>query len=143
MEKFRIKLKRKCIFCGIVLVIIALNFYGVITAKSKVSDFIFGIQIGSLLGAFTVLCINLVKYIVLYKNNDKLRKYYIKIHDERNIFVMYKCVTKAMTVILFLLCIFTVVFGFIDKKICFTLFFVFLISEIIMLAFKIYYEKKL
>lgn len=83
-----------------------------------------------------------VHYIRIIKNEEYAKSAFVKQHDERINFVKMKSGVMSIKITLYVLAVVTVVFGFIDRNVFYTLFAVLTFIVIIMVSTSLYYKKK-
>lgn len=144
MEKFRKKLKRDIIFgeifCGIyVLLIIALRFLIPETPQSLGTDY----TTGFFGGICAVILASIIANSAALKNEEKLKKLYIKETDERTRAVEASAGRAAVKIILAGLSVAMLAAANINKVVFFWLCGAVMFTAVVMLITKAYYNKKL
>ena len=141
MEKFREALKRRMRFGG--LYCCFMMFPNVILnhlfGGEPFTHFIMGAMIASeamIIGLITA-------YGFALKNEDYLRKLYIKENDERRHFIKSKAAVTGIKVLLAGLFLAMMISGYFSKTVFFTLFGVEIFIALIMLSLKFYYNDKI
>ncbi len=123
MEKFRKSLKNRlvgaCIYCAAVVALIALGVFR--PGDAHVSDFIAGFSMGLCIGIEFVVIFYMIKIIAALRNEEKLKKLYIKENDERIKMIQSKAVSSGITLAVGGLLLGTMVAGYYDEKVFFTL----------------------
>mgnify|MGYP004467542089 CR=1 FL=1 len=89
-----------------------------------------------------VIIKKITNYILILKKEEYANKAYVKLHDERLVFVKMKSCALTIKIILYVLSIITVAFGFIDRNIFYTLLIVIFIIVITLVSTLLYYHRK-
>lgn len=102
---------------------------------------------GFILGLSAVGFVLSIRFIISYtsalKNDVKLKKLFISETDERTCEIEHKANSSAFSFIIYTFMLATIVSGYINSTVCFTLLaFLFFIC-IVKVAFRLYYSKKL
>lgn len=85
----------------------------------------------------------MVKYLVMLRNEDKLKAEYIKSTDERNITISKETMRTASVISLMLTAIAILVSSFFSKVVAITLFAELTVSTLITVIVNAYYKKKM
>lgn len=108
----------------------------------QVEDFIKGFSAGVFSGFEVVLIINIVKNLIVIKDEKKLKKQYIKETDERACLIVQKMGSVGMLTAIFILLFMTIIAGFFNKIAFFSFLSATVVVETIMLVLKVYYSRK-
>jgi hypothetical protein len=144
MEKFRTTLKKRlklaCLYNVVVLILIALGYF--LGRRFDASALIVGFDIGFCIGLQFVMIYCMRQYHAALKNDTKLQALYIAENDERNRFIESQIGDTGINIILSGLALGTVVTGFLNRTVFFTLLCAMLFSTMVKFALKVYYNKK-
>lgn len=144
MEKFKAvlikRLKLACLYNILVLVLIALGYF--LGRKINAPSLIVGFDVGFCIGLQIVMLYFMRQYRTALKNDAKLQELYIAENDERNKFIQAQIGGTGINIILSGLALGTVVSGFLNKTVFFTLLCAMLLSALVKLSLKVYYNKK-
>lgn len=89
-----------------------------------------------------VIIFKIIRYIRILKDSNYRNSAYVKLHDERLVFVKMKSCAMSIKIILYVLSIFTVAFGFVNASIFYTLLAVLGLVIVVMVSTSFYYHKK-
>ena len=106
-------------------------------------DFSRGMIAGVMVGMDVIAVFLMIKYLMLLRNEKKLKEEYIKSTDERNIAISKETMRTASVVSLMLTAIVVIVSGFFSKVIATTLFAEMTASALITVIVNIFYKKKM
>lgn len=143
MEDFKKKIKFRFQLCtmyccsGSVLFIVLNRLF------DNISDFSCGMLSGMMVAIDMLALFLMVKYLVLLRNEDKLKAEYIKSTDERNITISKETMRTASVISLMLTAIAILVSGFFSKVVAITLFAELTVSTLITVIVNAYYKKKM
>ncbi|MCI5794383.1 MAG: hypothetical protein MR022_05510 [Ruminococcus sp.] len=143
MEDFKKKIKFRFQLCtmyccsGSVLFIVLNRLF------DNISDFSRGMLSGMMVAIDMLALFLMVKYLVLLRNEDKLKAEYIKSTDERNITISKETMRTASVISLMLTAIAILVSGFFSKVVAITLFAELTVSTLITVIVNAYYKKKM
>ena len=106
MEKYRLVIKKRIrlyqiVLCLIVIVFNLFNFFNVfqsLSANPHYTDFVVGIQLGSVSSLVIILGFTIAKYHKALKNEKQLQLLYNQEHDERKMYIKEK---SGISVLLF------------------------------------------
>ncbi|MBS4538814.1 hypothetical protein GOQ27_10080 [Clostridium sp. D2Q-11] len=136
MEVFKETLRKRVRFFFFVL-IFATSITSILTVNRNrlpnVPEFIKGFQVGVFIGLSLIILYFISNYIATLRNEEVLRKKYIEETDERNQLIVYKSSQGIYVGMLILLSLATVVSGFFNGTVFFTL----LLSLVLMLLLTI------
>jgi hypothetical protein len=147
METFKKTIKQRVIISRIYLVCLMLItmvpriFFDEYAALADTHAFAF--SIGAMVGVGGLVIVLLWKYGRALKNEDYLRKLYIKETDERNVLIRTKTGGSAVMIIIAGLIVGIIGSTFFSKTVFYTLIAVFVFIALVHLVLKIYYNKKM
>lgn len=146
MDNFKRKLFSKTLFL-IILFVSMIVIYLVLSLNQdkllKSSNDIVNFHGGVLSGFGILLVLDIFRNIRAIKDDSKLRKLYIKEHDERRIMIMQKTGATGINICILGLGIATVVAGYFNELIFITLLWATLFVSLVKGLFKVYYFKKM
>jgi len=146
MDKFRRKVRTRTIWMLVVFICIALAYfllYHFSGNKTVIPDFIRGFHTGIFIATEAVILIIAVKYIVSMRKEESLRKLFIGENDERRLAIMQRSGALGMTACILGLAFATVVAGFFDQTVFFSLLGALIYTALVKGFLKIYYYRKL
>ncbi len=147
MEKFKVKIQKRVLLLSTTTIftaaIFSLLLSGLLMDTPTVPEFIKGFNMGAFCGLELILIFFTVKYFVSMKNEESLKKLYIEENDERRKAIMEKTGAVGMLLFTILSAIGTVIAGFFDLTVFYTLMGTTVLSSLIRGACKLYYFKKL
>ncbi len=146
MEKFRAKIRKRVILLSMTVMFLTAIYLILLTGLMDlppISDFIKGFNGGIVAGVEIVLVFFTVKYFVSMKNEVSMKKLYIKENDERTQMIMQKTGEVGMTFFMIISVIATIISGFFNETVFFTLLGATVFSTLIRVACKLYYHTKL
>ena len=141
MEKYKNTVKTRItiggLYCCLVMVpnLILNHFLG----GDAFTNFI----MGALVGIQAIIIGMIIKYSVALRNEETLKKLYIKENDERLKYIRTKVGGSGLKVVLAGLLLAMMVSGYFSKTVFFTLFAVELFVALVMLSLKLYYSNKI
>lgn len=143
MEEYRKKVELRLRICTMIcgcsgVIYMAFNFF-----TKGAGDFAKGLTSGVFVGMMVVAIFNLTKYGIALKNEEELKKMYIRETDERNIAIQKETSQKGSAITLFCSGLGAIVAGFFDEKVCITIVAVTLFGALVNLALNVYYNKKM
>lgn len=144
MEKFRNTLKNRLALAGVYNAIVLL-FMGsghIMGRRYVLPDFIIGFNTGLFIGVQIVMLWYMGKYSAVLKNAEKLKALYIAENDERSKFIKLQIGGTGINIILGGLALGTIISGFINEIVFFTMLLAFSFSVLVKAVLKIYYNKK-
>lgn len=144
MEKYADTIKKRSIYLIIALVITVITYIG-LTIKTdsfaRVPSFIQGYNLGIFIGLILLIIFHLFRNYSVLKENKKLKKMYIKENDERSKVIRQKAGASATYILNFSFVLATIVAGFFNEVIFYTLLAVIFSTFFVVTTMKIYYEK--
>ncbi|GGH15321.1 hypothetical protein [Paenibacillus segetis] len=144
MEKFKEKIRVRIISLSLITSLVCLINVILLTNRSRlpeISDFILGFQSGVFIGLILILVFCLMKFLASMKSDEALKKLYIQENDERRQLIGYKTSVFTTVGMLILLAFATVVAGFFNEIVFFTLLGVLAALLILLYATLIYFKK--
>ena len=81
-------------------------------------------------------------YVAVFKDENLLKKHYIKEYDERNVTINRKTAESTLQTLQKSLIMATIFSGYFDQTVFFSLLFASLWSILLIVAFKLYYNRK-
>lgn len=145
MENFKTKVQKRTRVLSVLMVITALLFAGLFFYRDQLPvlpSFIKGFHQGAFVGLEIVLLSFLLVNRKAAKNEDALKKLYIEENDERTSSILQQGSTLAMSILFFGLGLATVVAGFFNPVVFFTLMGVLLFVLVLFFSLWMYYAKK-
>jgi ABC-type multidrug transport system permease subunit len=146
MEKFRLEIKNRSKKITLAASLIFL-IYVYLSRKIGVPDAINDLAAGYNLGLLIALQVGAIYFITKYnkalKNKAQLKKLYIEKHDERKELIQYKSSALGISIFIFILLLATIISGFYNLVVFYTLLGVCLIILAILVLTKLYFLKKL
>ncbi|URZ03230.1 hypothetical protein [Clostridium felsineum] len=147
MDSFRSILKKRISIMGAVngLAIIFIVLTAMYTRKASstdTSDMIDGFQVGLALGIEIIMIMFIAKYNKALKDENELKKLHIKENDERERFINDKIGVVGFYLALGIIGVATVIAGFINQIIFFTLAGVLIFMTAVKVGLKVYYKNK-
>jgi len=143
MENFRKKLKKRLALAGayngMVLLFLVISYS--ISKRHVVPDMAVGFASGFFVGIQIVMIYYIGKYHAALKNEDKLKTLYIAENDERSKFIESKIGGIGINIILGGTVLGTIVAGFFNETVFFTLLFTLIFTALVKGTLKLYYNK--
>lgn len=141
MNEFKKRIKVRVIlggiFCTLLLIPnVILSFF---VDCSDFTEFVMGF----FLAIEAVVIVLMAKYVVALRNEEDLKKLYIKETDERRIAIRTQAGRTGLYIVFGTLIIVMLISGYFSKIVFFTLLGVLLFTSFVMLLTKLYYKKKL
>ncbi len=143
MKEFREKLEKKLRLYTLFACSSMLIFFGCQYFLEGAGDFAEGLITGFFTGLMIVAIANLADMYSTLKNEEKLKKKYIAVNDERNIAIDKETASTATTVFSMVIALSAIVTGFINTTVCITLAAVLFVWSIIIISVKGHYLKKM
>ena len=146
MEKFRLGIKNRSKKITLAASLIFL-IYVYLSRKIGVPDAINDLAAGYNLGLLIALQVGAIYFITKYnkalKNKAQLKKLYIEKHDERKELIQYKSSALGISIFIFILLLATIISGFYNLVVFYTLLGVCLMILITLVFVKLYFLKKI
>lgn len=156
MKNFREKLKLDnivtCIACTVLLLFSVLSiageagllpFFTPAAGDSHWQSQWRGFILGASTGVLALMIFGLIRNLRAMKDEEKLRKLYIKCHDERTIQVQTSAQAAALRTAMILGVVAIVVAGYFSVTVSITILACVLFTSLVTVGFKLYYHKKL
>ncbi|MCM3781873.1 hypothetical protein M3231_02695 [Neobacillus mesonae] len=146
MDKYKVQIKTRKNALSIVAAATLLIYVGLVFYRGglpELPSFIKGFHTGAFIGVELCVVFFLAKYIKASKNNAELKKLYIEENDERNGLILQSASSLSIAMILVGLAIASVIAGFFNPLIFYTLLTALLFVLIVFFALWKYYTKKL
>lgn len=146
MDKYKIKVETRKNALSLVAAATILIYVGLIFYRGGLPDlpsFIKGFHTGAFIGVEVVVTYFLVRYIKASKNEAELKKQFIEENDERSVTILQSAGTLSVAIILISLGIASVIAGFFNPMIFYTLLTCLLFVLIVFLALWMYYARKI
>lgn len=141
MNEFKKRIKVRVIlggiFCTLLLIPnVVLSFF---VDCSDFTEFVMGF----FLAIEAVVIVLMAKYVMALRNEEDLKKLYIKETDERRIAIRTQAGRTGLYIVFGTLIIVMLISGYFSKIVFFTLLGVVVFTSFVMLLTKLYYKKKL
>ena len=107
------------------------------------NDFAQGLVFGVCTGVMVVAVYFLVKNYTVLHDEEKLKKLYIEVTDERNIAITKESLKTSSTISMVVIALASIVSGFFSEAISITLASVLLVNALITIIVQTYYKKKM
>ncbi|MEO2257472.1 MULTISPECIES: hypothetical protein [Paenibacillus] len=146
MDKFKIKVETRKNALSLVAAATILIYVGLIFYRGglpALPSFIKGFHTGAFIGVEVVVTYFLVRYIKASKNEAELKKQFIEENDERSVTILQNAGTLSVAIILISLGIASMIAGFFNPMIFYTLLTCLLFVLIVFLALWMYYARKI
>lgn len=156
MEEYKKKLKMQNWIFGIACLILAV--FAVLALGSELGWFSilvpaihdehwrstwYGYIFGATFGVFAVMLAGLIRNLRALRDQQKLKKLYVKAHDERTIQIQTLARNAAMQILLCMGLVATVIAGYFNVTVSITIFVCIWVSSSVSLLLMWYYGKKL
>ncbi|WP_338587022.1 hypothetical protein V6669_16655 [Paenibacillus sp. Y5S-9] len=146
MDKYKIKVNTRKNVLSLVAAATLLIYVGLIFYRGGLPDlpsFIKGFHTGAFIGVEVAVAFFLVRYIKASNNEAELKKQYIEENDERSVMIFQSAGTLSTAIILIGLGIASVVAGFFNPLIFYTLLACLLFVLIVFFALWMYYAREI
>ncbi|WP_340386430.1 hypothetical protein [Paenibacillus sp. FSL E2-0151] len=146
MDKYKIKIKTRKNVLSLVAAATLLIYVGLIFYRGGLPDlpsFIKGFHTGAFIGVEVAVAFFLVRYIKASNNEAELKKQYIEENDERSVMILQRAGTLSTAIILIGLGISSVIAGFFNPLIFYTLLTCLLFVLIVFFALWMYYAREI
>lgn len=147
MEKFKVKIQKRVLILSLTAIFTAAVFIlllsGLLMDTPSIPEFIKGFNMGVFCGLELILIFFTVKYFMSMKNEEALKKLYIEENDERRKVIMEKTGAVGMLLFTIISAIGTVIAGFFDLTVFYTLLGTTTLSVLIRGACKLYYFNRM
>ncbi|MVP00570.1 hypothetical protein [Paenibacillus lutrae] len=146
MDKYKIKVKTRKNVLSLVAAAMLLIYVGLVFYRGglpALPSFIKGFHTGAFIGVEVAVVFFLIKYIKASKNEAELKKQYIEENDERGVMILKSASILSTAIIIIGLGIASVIAGFFNSLIFYTLLVCLLFVLIVFFTLWMYYAKKL
>lgn len=146
MSKFKQKLRMRIILSLLAAVGAAAVFFTIYYATGgmgKLPDFIQGFQVGIFTAVEIVSVLQALFTLLALRNEEKMKKLYIKETDERTILITQKSGSSSFLILTFGLLLATITAGFFSETVFFTLLAAVAFIELVRILAALYYKRKL
>ncbi|WFA86778.1 hypothetical protein [Paenibacillus amylolyticus] len=146
MDKYKIKIKTRKNVLSLVAAATLLIYVGLIFYRGGLPDlpsFIKGFHTGAFIGVEVAVAFFLVRYIKASNNEAELKKQYIEENDERSVMILQRAGTLSTAIILIGLGVASVIAGFFNPLIFYTLLTCLLFVLIVFFALWMYYAREI
>ncbi|WP_339282720.1 hypothetical protein [Paenibacillus sp. FSL R5-0486] len=146
MDKYKIKIKTRKNVLSLVAAATLLIYVGLIFYRGGLPDlpsFIKGFHTGAFIGVEVAVAFFLVRYIKASNNEAELKKQYIEENDERSVMILQRAGTLSTAIILIGMGIASVIAGFFNPLIFYTLLTCLLFILIVFFALWMYYAREI
>ncbi|MGG4403442.1 hypothetical protein ABEW61_25215 [Paenibacillus amylolyticus] len=146
MDKYKIKIKTRKNVLSLVATATLLIYVGLIFYRGGLPDlpsFIKGFHTGAFIGVEVAVAFFLVRYIKASNNEAELKKQYIEENDERSVMILQRAGTLSTAIILIGMGIASVIAGFFNPLIFYTLLTCLLFVLIVFFALWMFYARKI
>ncbi|MFA9380973.1 MAG: hypothetical protein ACERKO_07930 [Acetanaerobacterium sp.] len=144
MDDFRRILKRRLalarIYNGMVVLLLGIGY--IMGRENAAPDTAIGFASGFFIGIQFVMIYFMRKYHFALKDDEKLKSIYITENDERSKFIESQIGGTGVNVILGGIVLGTIVAGFLNETVFFTMLFTLLFSVLVKGMLKMYYNRK-
>lgn len=144
MENYANKIKKRSVYLIIILLATVITYIG-LTIKtdsfSKMPSFIQGYNLGVVTGVVLFISFHLFKNYSVLKQKEKLKKQYIEENDERTKTIKQKTGASATYILTLAFALATIVAGFLNEVVFYTLLAVTFSTLFIISILKRYYMK--
>lgn len=144
MENYANKIKKRSVYLIIILLATVITYIG-LTIKtdsfSKIPSFIQGYNLGVVTGVVLFISFHLFKNYSVLKQKEKLKKQYIEENDERTKTIKQKTGASATYILTLAFALATIVAGFLNEVVFYTLLAVTFSTLFIISILKRYYMK--
>ncbi len=144
MEKYKKKIQIRTILMSFVMIGLAV-FYFVFPiyrkALPQIPDFIRGFHTGAFVGVELAMVFFIVRFFVSLRTEESLKKLYIQENDERSKMILQKSGALGMGICMLGMAAGTVVAGFVNTTVFFSLLSALIFISLVRGCIKIYYHK--
>ncbi len=143
MERFKNKIRKRTTLMSVVIMGILVTYFVLSLYKGSlpvIPDFIRGFHTGAFIGVELTFVFFISKYIDSLRKEEALKKLYIEENDERTIMIMQKSGAIGMVICMIGLAIGTIVAGFINTTVFFTLLAALIFIALVRGFIKVYYH---
>lgn len=149
MDRFKLVLKKRLLLMFLlnvitILLIILTRTYShlIVGSNVHIEEYINGFQVGIFLSVEIRILYRIIKYRKALNDEEELKKLYIKENDERAKLIRDKIGGDGFLFSVGMVAIGTVIAGFFNETVFFTLFAVTVFMAMILASLKLYYNNK-
>ena len=149
MEEFRKQVQKtlnvyRAVLIAAIVILIVLNIIEIaaVLGEKSTIDLGNGFGTGVCASVITLMIINVCRYSVALKNDEKLKKLYILETDERERLIYEKTNSSSFRAVIILLGFAAMVASFFSRPIFYTIVAIIVAIAFIQAAFKFYYRRK-
>ena len=143
MKDFKAKLEKKLKLNALVCCLYPSVFLLCKLLVKNQNDFAQGLVFGVCTGAMVVSVYFLVRNYAALHDEEKLKKLYIELTDERNIEIKKESLNTSSTISMVVIALASIASGFFSAAISITLAAVLIVNAVITILIQLYYEKKM
>ncbi len=142
MENYKKSLKTKNFWMILIIIFIFAIYLILLINKKFIDEYDLGFSLGVFTGLSVEILFFITRNLLTLRNEDKLRRLYIKEHDERSLMIKQKTGSIGIQICMIGLGIASLVSIFFDKTVFYSLFAALFFIAIVKAILKIYYMKK-
>ncbi len=149
MEDFRKQVKKtlniyRAVLIAAIVILIVLNVIEIAAelGEKSTNDLSNGFGTGVCASIITLMIVNVSRYSIALKNDEKLKKLYILETDERERLIYEKSNSSSFRAVIILLGLAAMVASFFSKPIFYTIVAIIIAIAFVQAAFKFYYRRK-
>lgn len=143
MEQFRKKLQARLWSLISMCLMLPITYWTMHSFTENVSDFAQGLLLGLFISIMAASVVFLVDTFVTLRNEERLKKAYVKATDERNAAIAKETMRTAGLISMMVTAIAVIVTGFLSMTVSLTLFADMAVGALITLLVHAYYNKKM
>lgn len=148
MEQFRQTIKKRiklqiwvlCVFLGASVALLVLR---PLERDGQINSFVHGFHFGIGISLIGISVFAIIQYVLALRKEDKLKKIYIEENDERSLLIYQKSGSIGINITMFGLAAGSVIAGYFNVIVFFTLIAACLFTAVVRLVLKVYYNKKI
>lgn len=145
MEKFKDKIRIRALWMSAIVIGLAVSYLVLFLNQDKLPkmpNFIMSFHAGALCGLELLLMLDIFKNVRAMRDDRALKKLYIEENDERAIMIMQKTGAMGITICIIGLGVGTIISGFFNEIVFFSLLGATLFTALVKGFFKIYFHYK-
>ncbi len=149
MEDFRKQVRKtlniyRAVLIAAIVILIVLNVIEIAAelGEKSTNDLSNGFGTGVCASIITLMIVNVSRYSIALKNDEKLKKLYILETDERERLIYEKSNSSSFRAVIILLGLAAMVASFFSKPIFYTIVAIIIAIAFVQAAFKFYYRRK-
>ena len=143
MEEFRKSIEKKLKFYTLLCCLYPSVLIAAKAIFKNAGDFAQGLVFGACSGAMVVSVYFLARNYAVLHDEEKLKKLYIELNDERNIAISKETMRTSSVICIVVTGLAVIISGFISEIVCITLCADLLLGVIITPCVQLYYKKKM